>query len=159
MVWFVLSIYLCLEDVWDDLFDDRNGWKTEIVVVVLIPMVALFVWYYFTHLRKKERKELPNNQTSRESVVRDAVQNAIMTSMPLTDFAKKFGKMQVKTMANPTTNEVHSFCVFTNEQGTETKVEFGKSLGPLRPQEITERKEQLVVVQKLDEDYELIEKL
>ena len=71
------------------------------------------------------------------------------------DFALQHGKMQVKTVVNTTTDEVFSFCVFTNEQGVETKVQFAKDMGTLRPQEIAERKEQLVVVQKLDGSFEL----
>ena len=81
-----------------------------------------------------------------------------MVSFLLMDFANQHGKMQVKTVANPTTNEVCSYCAFVNEQGMETKVEFGKTLGVLRPQEIADRKEQLMVVQRIDGTFELVEK-
>lgn len=155
MIWFLLSICLWLTDNWRYWFDDDKGWVTEIVVALIIPMVALFIWYYFTHLRKTEKKNAIEDQVITKNIVTNPVQNLKMTSVTLMDFAKQYGKMQVKTVANPTTNEVRSYCVFTNEQGIETKVEFGKALGALRPQEIAERKEQLVVVQKLDGSFEL----
>ena len=126
-----------------------------LLLVVILPLVAFFFWYYFTRLRKTEKKTAIEDQVTTKNVITNPVQKLKMTSVPLMDFAKQYGKMQVKTVANPTTNEVRSFCAFTNEQGVETKVEFCTSLGSLRPQEIAERKEQLVVVQKLDGGFEL----
>ncbi len=126
-----------------------------LLLVVILPLVAFFFWYYFTRLRKTEKKNTIENQAITNNVITKPIQNLKMISEPLMDFAKQYGKMQVKTVANPTTNEVHSFCAFINEQGIETKVEFGKTLGVLRPQEIVERKDQLVVVQKLDGSFEL----
>lgn len=155
MIWFLLSICLWLTDNWRYWFDDDEGWVTEIVVALIIPMVALFIWYYFTHLRKTEKKNVIGDQATTKNIVTNPVQNLKMTSVTLLDFAKQYGKMQVKTVANPATNEVRSYCVFTNGQGIETKVEFGKALGALYPQEIAERKEKLVVVQKLDGSFEL----
>lgn len=115
-----------------------------LIVVVAVPLLVLFLWYYFARLRKTEK----NN----------TIEDPTMTSVVLMDFAKQYGKMQVKTVANPTTNEVRSYCVFTNENGKETKVEFSESLGALRPQEIAGRKEQLVVVRRLDGSFELCAK-
>ena len=126
-----------------------------LLLVVILPLVAFFFWYYFTRLRKTEKKNTIENQAITNNVITKPIQNLKMISEPLMDFAKQYGKMQVKTVANPTTNEVHSFCAFINEQGIETKVGFGKTLGVLRPQEIVERKDQLVVVQKLDGSFEL----
>lgn len=155
MIWFLLSICLWLTDNWRYWFDDDEGWVTEIVVVLIIPMVALFIWYYFTHLRKTEKENALENQATTKNAITNPIQDLKMTSVTLMDFAKQYGKMQVKTVADTTTNEVRSYCVFTNVQGIETKVEFGKALGALRPQEIAERKDQLEVVQKLDGSFEL----
>ena len=150
VIWFLLTLCLWLAGVWDDWFDDRKGWVTEIIHVLIIPMLTLFVWYYFARLRKMGKRSV-----TEEKAMANSVQNLKLSRVPLIDFAKAHGKMQVKTVANPITNEVHSFCVFTNEQGIETKVEFGKSLGPLSPQEIADRKEQLVVLQKEDGSFDL----
>lgn len=140
-IWFVAGIcYLVGSE--DKYHYGQNVLLPVLIVVIVVPLLGLFLWYYFTKLRNTEKP----------------VQNLKMTSVPLMDFAKTYGKMQVKTVANPDTNEVHSFCVFTNEQGIETRVEFGESLGPLRSQEIAERKEQLKVLQKTDGSFELCAK-
>lgn len=132
-----------------------------LLAVVVAPVAAFFVWYYCTHLQT-EKKEKPKSKKKKVKKDKDTklAKKSVpidirMFTYPLVDFAIQHGKMQVKTVANPTTNEVRSFCVFTNEQGMETEVQFAKELGPLRPQEIAERKEQLVVVQKLDGTFEL----
>lgn len=154
-VWFLLSICLWLGNVWDDWFGDRSGWLTEIIVAITVPMLALFIWYYFARLRKVGEENEANKQIPKENNFGKLVQSVKIVSMPLMDFALQHGKMQVKTVVNTTTDEVFSFCVFTNEQGIETKVQFANDMGTLRPQEIAERKEQLVVVQKLDGSFEL----
>lgn len=142
LLWFLLSLCLWFGGVWYDWFDDRNGWLTEIIVVLLIPMFVLFNWYYFTFLRKPKVVDTQENKKH-------------PSSMSLMDFAKLHGKMQVKTMINPMTNEVHSYCVFINDQGHETRVMFSESLGVLSPQEISERKEQLIIVQQADGCFQL----
>ncbi len=135
-------------------------WPVLLAVVVL-PVIALFFWYYKTHLKKgktdktiskTERRSRKNNSKDKKP---EPIKEVVLLAFPLVDFAKKHGEMQVKTVANTNTNEVRSFCVFINKQGNETKVEFDKSLGVLRPQEIVERKEQLVVVEKADGSFEL----
>lgn len=137
------------------------------LAVIGVPIIVLFVWYYFARLRMPKKKiekindgAVGSGQTTSESVdqrnaIGQSVQKESVARLPLLDFAQQHGKMQVKTVANPTTNEVRSFCVFTNEQGIEIEVHFSQELGPLRPQEIAERKEQLVVVQKMDGTFEL----
>ncbi len=125
------------------------------LAVVGVPIVVLFVWYYYARLRKPKVNDVQENERDLASSSTKSGFGVKMVSCPLMDFANQHGKMQVKTVANPTTNEVRSFCVFTNEQGIETVVQFSQELGPLRPQEIAERKEQLVVVQKMDGTFEL----
>jgi hypothetical protein len=132
-----------------------------LLAVVVLPVIALFFWYYKTHLKKgktdktiskSEKRSRKNNSKDKKP---EPIKEVVLLAFPLVDFAKKHGEMQVKTVANTTTNEVRSYCIFINKQGNETKVEFDKSLGVLRPQEIVERKEQLVVVQKADGSFEL----
>ena len=158
VVWFLLCLCLWLAGVWYDWFDDRDGWITEIITVLLIPLLALFIWYYFARMKAPDAVEKMETKRVSEKPSATFGQNAKMVSFPLMDFANQHGKMQVKTVANPTTNEVRSYCAFVNEQGMETKVEFGKTLGVLRPQEIADRKEQLMVVQRIDGTFELVEK-
>lgn len=128
-----------------------------VIVAVVLPLLALFIWYYFARLRKPkvDNQKAENDSTSSSTKSGLGIK---MFSFSLMDFANQHGKMQVKTVANPTTDEVRSYCVFVSEQGMETKVEFGKTLGVLRPQEIAERKEQLMVVQRMDGTFELVEK-
>lgn len=158
VVWFLLCLCLWLAGVWYDWFDDRDGWITEIIAVLLMPVLALFIWYYFARMKTPKSAEKNGSKRELEAYSVTSGQGVKMVGFSLKDFANQHGKMQVKTVANPTTNEVRSYCVFINEQGTETKVEYSESLGVLRPQEISERKEQLKVVQRIDGTFELVEK-
>lgn len=142
LLWFLFSICLWIGGVWYDWFDDRDGWITEIMVVLIIPMLVLFNWYYFKRLRKPKS-------------INTQVDKKLPVSLSLMEFSKQHGKMQVKTVANPTTNEVRSYCAFINDQGVETKVEFSESLGVLRPQEISERKNQLIIVKQSNGSFQL----
>ena len=128
-----------------------------IIVVVVLPLLALFIWYYFARLRRPKVDKQRTENDSASSSTKSGL-GIKMVSFPLMDFANHHGKMQVKTVANPTTNEVRSYCAFINEQGMETKVDFGKTLGVLHPQEIAERKEHLMVVQRIDGTFELVDK-
>lgn len=162
VTWFLMWILvlICVDG-----YDVKVALMYAFTLVVILPVVALFVWYYKTHLRKAKTK-VPKykekvkrrKRECRNHIETNSNQGNLVNRFPLLDFAQQHGKMQVKTVANPTTNDVRSYCVFINEQGTETKVEFGESLGVLRPQEISERKEQLEVVQRLDGTFELVEK-
>lgn len=153
-IWFVAGICILVGNA-NEYHFGKNVLLPVLIAVIAVPLLVLFLWYYFAKLRKTEKKNAIEDQVSTKNVVTNPVQNLKMTSVTLMDFAKQYGKMQVKTVADTTTNEVRSYCVFTNVQGIETKVEFGKALGALRPQEIAERKEQLEVVQKLDGSFEL----
>lgn len=166
VVWFLAGICVLIglgpygcEDYYCNSFSEVL-WPVLLVVVV-VPVSAFFFWYYLTHL-KKEKKKKPKSsrrktekKTESEKTKKDVVVDIKMFTYPLMDFAKLYGKMLIKTVANPTTNEVHSYCVFTNEHGIETEVQFSQKLGPLRPQEIAAMKERLVVVQKKDGFFEL----
>lgn len=146
--------------------EDDYGYYSDVLLPVslaltVVPAVAFFIWYYQTHL-KKEKTDKPISKSERRNHKKrskdnksEPIKEVVLLAFPLVDFAKEHGEMLVKTVANATTNEVHSYCVFINKQGNETKVEFDKSLGVLRPQEIVERKEQLVVVQALAGGFEL----
>lgn len=141
---------------WGDYEFSEVFWPVFLAVVG-VPIVVLFVWYYFARLRKPkvDKQKAENDSTSSSTKSGIGIK---MFSFSLMDFANQHGRMQVKTVANPTTDEVRSYCVFVSEQGMETKVEFGKTLGVLRPQEIAERKEQLMVVQRMDGTFELVDK-
>ena len=168
VVWFLAGICVLIglgpygcEDHYCNNFSEVL-WPVLLAVVVA-PVIAFFIWYYLTHLKKEKKKPKKSRRktkkkTELEKTKKDVVVDIKMFTYPLIDFAKLYGKMLVKTIANPTTNEVHSYCVFTNEQGIETEVQFSQELGPLRPQEISEMKERLVVVQKTDGSFELQER-
>ena len=152
-VWFLAGVCVLVGNV-DEHHFGKNILLPVLIVVIVVPLLALFIWYYFARLRRPKVNKQGTENDSASSSTKSGL-GIKMVSFPLMDFANQHGKMQVKTVANPTTNEVRSYCAFVSEQGMETKVEFDKSLGVLRPQEIAERKEQLVVVQTLDGGFEL----
>lgn len=119
-----------------------------LIIFVFTPILALFTWYYFKFLHTKNVKK---DKTKRPKLkIRPK-----MYSFTLTDFVRIHGKMQVKTVINTNTNETHSYCVFINEQGIETIVEFSKELGMLTARDIANKKDDLVVIQKIDGSFVL----
>ena len=156
-VWFLAGVCVLVGNV-DEHHFGKNILLPVLIVVIVVPLLALFIWYYFARLRKPKEADIQESERNSTSSSTKSGIGVKMVSFPLMGFANQHGKMQVKTVANPTTNEVRSYCAFVSEQGTETKVEFGNTLGVLRPQEIAERKEQLMVVQRIDGTFELVEK-
>ena len=77
-----------------------------------------------------------------------SVLKGIKNSWSLIDFAKSHGKMQVGEFANQESGEIFKSCIFTNpSDNTRTFVAFSSKLGPLTPQEIAEKKDDLQVVE------------
>ena len=77
-----------------------------------------------------------------------SVQKGIKNSWSLVAFAKSHGKMQVGNFVNGDTGEPFKSTVFTNpEDNTRTFVAFSSKLGVLTPKEISERKNELQVVE------------
>lgn len=88
-----------------------------------------------------------------------SVQKGINNSWSLIDFAKSHGKMQIGEFANKDTGEIFKSCIFTNPtNNTRTFVAFSSKLGPLSPQEIKSRKNDLQVVQLNSGHYSLCNK-
>ena len=77
-----------------------------------------------------------------------SVLKGIKNSWSLIDFAKSHGKMQVGEFANQESGEIFKSCIFTNpSDNTRTFVAFSSKLGPITPQEIAEKKDDLQVVE------------
>lgn len=72
-------------------------------------------------------------------------------------FTDEFGRMKVGEYVNNDTGETFHSCVFTNGY-TRTFVSFSSKLGELTPEEIEERKDDLVIVQLPTGKYSLAKK-
>ena len=73
----------------------------------------------------------------------------------LLDFAKMKGKMQVGTFVNKETGDSFKSCIFTDNKGNRTYVEYSPQLGALAPAEIAAQKEILVVKKLMNGHYVL----
>lgn len=72
----------------------------------------------------------------------------IKNSWSLVAFAKSHGKMQIGTFVNSETGDSFKSTIFTNpEDNSRTFVAFSSKLGVLTPKEISERKDELQVVE------------
>lgn len=84
-----------------------------------------------------------------------ATVSTIKNSWSLIAFAKEFGpKMQVGEFVNKETGEDFKSCIFTNGE-TRTFVAFSSKMGPLSPQKIAAKKNELQVVQLESGHYSL----
>ena len=80
-----------------------------------------------------------------------------LNTWSLMAFAKEFGNMKVEEFANSETGDTFHSCVFTNGY-TRTFVNFSSKLGELTQEEISDRKDELVVVQLPSGKYKLAKK-
>lgn len=78
------------------------------------------------------------------------------TSWSLSAFTKEFGKMKIGTFVNKETGDPFTSCVFTNEKGNKTFVSFSTKLGELTPEEIENRKDELLIVKNKSGKYNLV---
>lgn len=78
------------------------------------------------------------------------------TSWSLSAFTKEFGKMKIGTFVNKETGDPFTSCVFTNENGNKTFVSFSTKLGELTPEEIEDRKDELLIVKNKSGKYNLV---
>ena len=151
--WVFLWIILCLTEA---IYEDEQGIYILIFVFVL-PILALFIWYYFTHLRQRTKNEKTPETASASKVVvsSDAQSSTGYSIYPLLSFAKSFGKMQVK-VERDNDGITASYCTFTNGEGVVTKVNFSEMTSSMTAAAISENKEKLFVVQFPNTTYQLV---
>lgn len=85
------------------------------------------------------------------------VMQGIKNSWSLLAFAKSHGKMQVGEFVNKESGEIFKSCIFTDPNNADNKcfVSFSSKLGPLTPQEIVDKKDDLQVVELESGNYSL----
>ena len=151
--WVFLWIILCLTEA---IYEDEQGIYILIFVFVL-PILALFIWYYFTHLRKGAKNIVTHETASSQKAANSSgVQSSTGYSIfPLLSFAKTFGKMQVKVERDDD-GITTTYCTFTNVNGVVTRVNFSETTSGMTAAEISEQKEKLYVVQSIDSTYQLV---
>ena len=152
--WAFLWIILCSTEA----IDESDWGPCILLFVIVLPVLALFIWYYFTHLRKKSKKKLAHKDDKAKgdqqpSIEQEKTGFVIFT---LLQFAKEYGKMQVRSEKDNGTI-TSSYCVFTNSEGKETKVDFTSSTNMMSATDISQNKEHLFVVRNPGQEYILIE--
>ena len=79
----------------------------------------------------------------------------IKNSWGLIAFARMKGKMSVAPFVNSDTGEAFKSCMFTDNEGNRTIVNFSSKLGELTPSEIVAQKSDLQVVELESGTYKL----
>ena len=125
---------------------DSDGILAVILIFYGIPLVAWSVWYYIKYLRKGHNKEQTLDKDINNEEVAPDIINKQSDLIPLLDFAKENGKMQVGTYASGDSGIIKARCLFTRT----TYVDFSPELGELSAKEISLKKEHLFV-KRVDE--------
>lgn len=150
--------YVCWVFLWIILWIDEDAQGIDIVsFVFMLPILALFIWYYFTHLRKgaKNKETLETASYPKEVAPSDVQSRTKYSIFPLLSFAESFGKMQVK-VERDNNGFATSYCTFTNAEGVVTKVNFSETTNGMTAADISEHKERLYVLQTADSSYQLV---
>lgn len=116
-------------------------------IYLAIPLIAYTIYHKKSKKKEKntyQEKIVTQIQNPQREVVSDKCGISLM------EFAKEFGKMQVCKTANKK-GEIKSKCLFTKV----TEVQFSDSIGELTASEISENKENLVVIKTTVGQYEL----
>lgn len=150
--------YVCWVFLWIILCIDEYALGIDFVIFVFIlPILALFIWYYFTRLRKgaKNKATLETASYPKEVAPSDVQRRTKYSIFPLLSFAESFGKMQVK-VERDNNGFATSYCTFTNTEGVVTKVNFSETTNGMTAADISEHKERLYVLQTADSSYQLV---
>ena len=156
-----LMSYVCWAFFWIVLcatglkYDDPEVWI--LLFVFILPVLALFGWYYFTQLRHKNKLE-SKIDVEQPVVVQQPLTPIIESEYsiwPLLQFASVFGKMQVKVETNGNGSS-SSYCIFTKANGDVTRVDFSTTTQGMNAADISNRKDQLFIVQIPGLKYKLV---
>lgn len=149
--------YVCWVFLWIILIDEGAEGIDIVIFVFMLPILALFIWYYFTHLRKgaKNKATLETASYPKEVAPSDVQRRTKYSIFPLLSFAESFGKMQVK-VERDNNGFTTSYCTFTNAEGVVTKVNFSETTNGMTAADISEHKERLYVLQTADSSCQLV---
>lgn len=135
LVWLFIGICFLFECEYSE------DYLTLFAIFVGAPLIVWSVWYYFKYLRK-ERKEKPAvDMDKHKEENTEAINEKQSDLIPLLDFAKENGKMQVGKYAYGDSGIIKARCVFTKS----IYVDFSPELGELTAEEISLKKENLFV--------------
>lgn len=143
--WWSLAALFCLIYIWVD----NESILPALFVLPVYVGVPLVVYTIYRTKNKKQDKSPKTLKGEPQSLSSDT-SCKVSDEMPLLEFAKEFGKMQVCKVAEKN-GSIHSKCIFTKV----TEVNFSDSIGELTASEISENKMDLVVRKTGDNQYEL----
>lgn len=151
--WVFLWIILCLTEA---IYDEDQA-VCFIVFVFILPVLALFIWYYITHLRQGSNNKKTHDATlSTKGCISSNEQiNKDYSISPLLLFANTFGKMQVRVERGEN-GITSSYCTFTSPESIVTFVNFSESTSKMTASDITQNKDRLYVVHIPELGYKLI---
>jgi hypothetical protein len=144
--WWSLAALFCLIYIWVD----NESILPALFVLPVYVGVPLVVYTIYRTKNKKQDKSPKTLKGEPQSLSSDT-SCKVSDEMPLLEFAREFGKMQVCKTANKE-GQIRSQCLFTKV----TEVHFSDSIGELTASEISANKENLVVRRIADCKYELI---
>lgn len=153
--------YVCWVFLWiiEAMYEEdvRVIYIDTFVFVFVFPILALFIWNYFTHLRKgtKNKATIETASYPKEVAPSDVQRRTKYSIFPLLSFTESFGKMQVK-VERDNNGFATSYCTFTNAEGVVTKVNFSETTNGMTAADISEHKERLYVLQTADSSYQLV---
>lgn len=138
LIWWIIAGLISLIYLWVN--------YSDYIALLFVAPIYIAMPFLFMLVRKKKN----NNTTIHDSVNNESVFNQQLNSMPLTDFVKEYGKMQVCKVADKDGN-IYSKCIFTKI----TEVKFASEVGELTACEISSNKLHLVINRNIDGTYEL----
>lgn len=144
--WWSLAALFFLIYIWVD----NESILPALFVFPIYVGVPLVVYTIYRTKNKKQDKSPKTLKGEPQSLSCDT-SCKVSDEMPLLEFAREFGKMQVCKSANKE-GQIRSLCLFTKV----TEVHFSDSIGELTASEISANKENLVVRRIADGKYELI---
>lgn len=144
--WWSLAALFFLIYIWVD----NESILPALFVLPVYVGVPLVVYTIYRTKNKKQDKSPKTLKGEPQSLSYDT-SCKVLDEMPLLEFAKEFGKMQVCKSANKE-GRIQSLCLFTKV----TEVQFSDSIGELTASEIAANKQNLIVRRISADQFELI---
>ncbi len=124
---------------------DNNFFVVFPILAIIIPAALLMLWYAYSHKWFKQRRRKPKIETILSEDSDPEVENVVLKTYSLTEFAAENGKMQIQRNYDKNTCSYVVSYIFTNKGGKKTIVEPVEELSLLAAEEISNQKYVLCV--------------
>lgn len=162
--WYILGyiLYISIVQVWLSTFSlHREYWNLLLIFAVIIPIALYMLYSLWLYYKKKNENKQDSMSCEDDTTQKQLKQdnntcnvykpNSFSEAWLFTSFVKTFGpNIGLASHVNSKTNAMFHTCEICDSKGKTVSVRFDPSLGELTPDQLKERKSELFVGKRKD---------